>query len=224
MKADLRRATPSVLAQLLGLCLAFGNVPSWADIYVKDQDGVPLFSDRPEGGGFSLYLQTDDLPSASPALASTPAEIRRRMRQYSPLIEQTAHAVQVDSSLLHAVVMVESGYNPNAVSRAGAIGMMQVMPATAARFGKFNLRDPKQNLDVGARYLARLIQMYRGNLELALAAYNAGEHAVERHGNRIPAYRETQRYVPAVLARYHWLRSRGAITRAVEAQRVTPYT
>ncbi|WP_367383039.1 lytic transglycosylase domain-containing protein [Stenotrophomonas cyclobalanopsidis] len=109
----------------------------------------------------------------------------------------------VEPSLLHAVIQVESGYNPKARSRAGAIGLMQVIPSTGRRFGATDLYDPAQNLQAGARYLAWLQRRFSGDLSLVLAAYNAGEGAVDRHGGRVPPYAETRAYVQKVIAIYH---------------------
>jgi soluble lytic murein transglycosylase-like protein len=99
------------------------------------------------------------------------------------------------------VIAVESNHNPRAVSPKGALGLMQLMPATAARYAVADPFDVRENLRAGATHLRRLVDRYAGDITLALAAYNAGEAAVQRHGG-IPPYPETQRYVPAVLARY----------------------
>ena len=104
--------------------------------------------------------------------------------------------------LLHAVITVESAYNAHAVSRAGAQGLMQLMPATAERFGVKDPFNPKQNINGGSRYLSYLMELFNGDFRLALAAYNAGENAVKRHGNRIPPYKETQNYVRKVMKYY----------------------
>jgi len=101
--------------------------------------------------------------------------------------------------------VVESGFNSNAVSKRGAVGLMQLMPATASRFGVFDLYDPRQNVRAGAQYLKFLIDRFGQDVKLALAAYNAGEEAVDRSGGRIPPYAETQAYVPKVLAVYRIL-------------------
>lgn len=113
----------------------------------------------------------------------------------------------MDVHLLHAIVAVESAYNPQARSHAGALGLMQVIPATGKRFGASNLLDPLQNLRAGTAYLVWLNKRFNGNLELMLAAYNAGEGAVQRHGNRIPPYAETRQYVAKVTALYNARRS-----------------
>ncbi|CAN5905193.1 lytic transglycosylase domain-containing protein [soil metagenome] len=121
---------------------------------------------------------------------------------YSTIIKETATQYQVDEALLHAVIKTESRYNPNAVSPKGATGLMQLMPATARRYGVTNAKDPAQNVQGGARYLKDLLNRFNNNLSLVLAAYNAGENAVSRHGNRLPPYRETLSYVPQVLKDY----------------------
>ena len=127
---------------------------------------------------------------------------RELIRQYSPIIETAAKAHGVETALVHAVITAESGYNPRAVSRAGAQGIMQLMPDTARRFGVQNSFDATQNIQGGVKYLRELLTMFNGNRELALAAYNAGENAVIRAGNRVPPYAETMHYVPKVLGIY----------------------
>lgn len=115
-------------------------------------------------------------------------------------IEIAARDAGIEPALIHAVVSVESGYRPTALSPKGAVGLMQVMPATARRFGIERIDDPANNLAAGTRYLRTLLNMFDQRMELALAAYNAGEGAVIRHSG-IPPYPETQRYVPAVMAK-----------------------
>lgn len=129
------------------------------------------------------------------------------MRRHGQQIVRTATEEGLDPALLHAMVQVESGYNADAVSPKGATGLMQLMPATARHLGINDSRDPSANLRGGARHLRRLIASF-GDLSLALAAYNAGEAAVRRHGMRIPPYAETLAYVPAVLRRYEWLKGK----------------
>jgi len=197
----MRRTNGLVLAALL-LGMAFS---ASADIYMREEAGVPVFSDMPDHNGFNLFLRTSDLPKTSLARSSTATRSGERMRLYSGLVDTIARQHDLEPALLHAVIMVESGYNPDATSPKGAVGLMQLMPATAQRFGTTNRHDPEQNLTGGARYLSALIGQFGGDLSLALAAYNAGENSVRRWGMRIPPYTETQRYVPAVLNRYHWL-------------------
>lgn len=109
----------------------------------------------------------------------------------------------IETALLHAVIMTESNYNVRAISPKGARGLMQLMPATAKRFGVKNSDDPKQNIQGGARYLSYLLKLFKNDFMLALAAYNAGENAVIEHGNKIPPYRETVHYVKKVMGIYN---------------------
>ena len=125
---------------------------------------------------------------------------------YSGHILAAAKETRVDPALIHAVISVESGYNPSARSSAGAVGLMQLMPGTAKRYGVKNRLDPAQNIHGGARYLRDLQVMFDDNLQLVLAAYNAGEQAVMKHGMRIPPYRETAAYVPKVMQLYRKFR------------------
>jgi soluble lytic murein transglycosylase-like protein len=128
-----------------------------------------------------------------------------------PLVRAAADANQLDMALLQAVIATESGFVASAVSPKGAVGLMQVMPATAQRYGLTSdrggsvatkLTDPKTNIHTGARYLRDLINLFPGQLELAVAAYNAGEGAVQKAGNKIPNFKETQNYVRSVMQLY----------------------
>jgi hypothetical protein len=117
------------------------------------------------------------------------------------MVREAAERHHVDPALVRAVIETESNWNPEAVSRKGALGLMQLIPTTAQRFGVNDVFNPKQNVDAGVRYLRTLLERYNGNLDLALAAYNAGEGAVDRaHG--IPSYRETRNYVQRVQDAY----------------------
>jgi soluble lytic murein transglycosylase-like protein len=134
----------------------------------------------------------------------TDREARRRILNDLPFgstMAAVAERHEVDALLLAALVEAESRFVPTAVSPRGAVGLMQVQPATGAMYGAGNLSDPRVNLDVGSRYLRQLLRDYKGNLELALAAYNAGPAAVERYGG-VPPFRETRDYVKRVLRRY----------------------
>lgn len=123
--------------------------------------------------------------------------------RYDLLVEKVARGYQIDSALLHAVISVESSYDPKAQSPAGALGLMQLMPATARRYGVSDALDPEQNIRGGARYLRDLLSMFGSDIRLALAAYHAGENAVVRHQNSIPPFQATIDFVSRVLELYH---------------------
>jgi soluble lytic murein transglycosylase-like protein len=123
-------------------------------------------------------------------------------QSFMPFIKEASSAYRIPTELIHAVISVESNYNPNAVSPKGARGLMQLMPATAKRFGSNNATDPRQNILTGSRYLRWLLDFFDEDVELAIAAYNAGEAAVVQAGRKIPRFTETQLYVPKVLSIY----------------------
>lgn len=152
----------------------------------------------PDKTAFKSFLGHTTPPPKIQPLAGTQKE---RCESLQPLIMKFASQHGVDPELVNAVIRQESGFNPNAVSRCGAQGLMQLMPGTAKQLGVANAFDPVQNLEGGIRHLAGLLQKYHGNIALALAAYNAGGGAVDRHKG-IPPYRETQQYVRKILAGY----------------------
>ena len=147
---------------------------------------------------FSSQDMTESGQHYDPALLA-------RATRYDSIIEKAAVSAAVEPNLLRAVIVVESGFNSRAVSKRGAVGLMQLMPATATRFGVSNPYDPKQNVHAGARYLKFLIDRFGQDIRLALAAYNAGEEAVDRNGGQIPPFTETMAYVPRVLKIYRML-------------------
>lgn len=226
------------------LLLAFHALPAKADIWgYVDADRVPHFATSRLDDRYELFLQDKVEPYrlmnvprkaqdeglgvvAVPALINpvntgfiSPrmVDFFERSQNYkavSPLLRQASATHGIDYSLLKALIATESGFNTFAVSPKGAVGLMQLIPPTAERYGvtagkgatvENKLTDPKTNINAGTRYLAYLIKLFPGRLELALAAYNAGEGAVQRAGNKIPNYPETQNYVKTVMQLYNGL-------------------
>jgi soluble lytic murein transglycosylase-like protein len=166
-----------------------------AQIYAwRDVNGTLVLSDRKLNDNAMTYV----VPEAPGIRATTPMADATIREQFEPLIREHAsrHALRVE--LVRAVIQVESGYNPRARSPKGAMGLMQLMPATARQLGVGNAFDPAENIRGGCAYLRQLLDRYQGNEELALAAYNAGSDAVDRHGNAVPPYQETREYVKKV--------------------------
>jgi len=141
-----------------------------------------------------------------PYVAKHYSKIPKNKNIYDKIITQMATKYKVDFNLIKAVIAIESSYNKNAVSPVGAQGLMQLMPMTAKRFSVSNSFDPKQNIEGGTKYLKFLLKLFDGDIELVLAAYNAGEGAVKKY-NGIPPYRETKNYVPKVLNTYNSLKN-----------------
>lgn len=172
-----------------------------ADIYkYVDKFGRVYLTDEPSHDGYKRLVKT--WKGWTEAVVASRSLEKNRIR-YTPTIDLVAKRHRLPSALIHAVITAESAYDANAVSRAGAIGLMQLMPATAKRYGVRNRRDPRANILGGTRYLKDLLALFDNNLVLALAAYNAGENAVIDHGRKIPPYRETQTYVRRVLRYYN---------------------
>lgn len=174
-----------------------------ADVYkYRDASGHILLTDKPMRGMTLMkrYNYATGRPVARPGAAM--AAMQRRRAKLTPLIEKAAAAYKLPSALVHAVIRAESAYRADAVSPKGAVGLMQLMPATAARYGVEDRNDPEQNLRGGSAYLRDLLVQFGNDLRLTLAAYNAGENAVIRYGHAIPPYRETQDYVRKVIRFY----------------------
>lgn len=188
---SLRRAILAgpILALAFGWPAAAGAEPSPYRLQLDDGQAYRLAS--------AAAGRSPDQPGAA-TLAGRP---------YASEIAQAARAADLDPALVHAVIEVESAYRADARSDQGAVGLMQVLPATARRFGVADAADPKANLRAGTRYLRALLDQFDQRTDLALAGYNAGEGAVLRHAGAIPPYAETRRYVPAVLGKYTRWRS-----------------
>ena len=208
-----RRAGTRIIPAIATIASLAGG-PVHADIYgFVDQNGVTHFSNAPLDHRYYLFKrERKDAaePGSRMVVTNVPYSRPRRAIQVNPahrnaygsMVSLTAKLHGLDPALLHAVVTVESGYNPKALSRTGAVGLMQLMPDTAKRYSVSDIWDPRQNLNGGASYLRDLLSKFNNDLSLALAAYNAGEGAVMKHGNRIPPYAETRTYVPQVLQHY----------------------
>jgi len=197
------------LSSFLSVLLAVAALLPWAgaraDMYGKVVDGrvsIVISDTPPAEPGYMLFKKGQPITIDAKDGGANLAGLR-----YAEPVFAAARETNVDAALIHAVIHVESQYNPDARSPAGALGLMQLMPGTAKRYGVKNVFDPVQNIRGGAAYLRDLMVLYANDLKLVLAAYNAGEEAVARYGNRIPPYRETSAYVPRVLEQYRKLRA-----------------
>ena len=139
---------------------------------------------------------------ATSTVDNNPKPVATGRAELDKIIESASKESGVDPKLIYSVMNQESGFHSNAVSPKGARGLMQLIPATARRFGVQDIFDPKQNVHAGAKYLRFLLDTFDGDVELALAGYNAGENAVIKYGYRVPPYSETQNYVRSIVARY----------------------
>lgn len=172
--------------------------PAWGQIvsYV-DERGKRVFTNQEtaESRTIKRTLARPQVTGQSQPSRIIPSDIHE-------YIDDTAARQGIDPKLVRAMIQVESNWNPFAISNKGAMGLMQLVPATAARFGVMNIFDPKENIAAGTRYLRFLLDLFRGDLHLSLAAYNAGENAVRQSGG-IPTYRETREYVNKVTSAYN---------------------
>jgi soluble lytic murein transglycosylase-like protein len=169
--------------------------PAHAQIYSwRDGNGNLVLSGHPQAG---VAIRTYAVPKAENVRA-TRSVVSERGRIYDELILEHARLNRVRTDLVRAVVQVESGFNPFAKSPKGALGLMQLMPATIQQFGVRNPFNPVENVRAGVAYLRQLLDRYSNNEELALAAYNAGPGAVDKHGQTVPPYRETRNYVAQI--------------------------
>jgi soluble lytic murein transglycosylase-like protein len=191
---------------LIATLLAASAAAAHSQIYTYvDADGLRHYTDVPDNNRYRLLILSPRDRTASGDRYD--AMLLAKAGRYDSIIEKAATAASVEPNLLRAVIVVESGFNSRAVSKRGAMGLMQLMPATATRFGVSNPYDPLQNVHAGARYLKFLIDRFGQDVRLALAAYNAGEDAVDRNGGQIPPFSETMAYVPRVLKIYQMLRN-----------------
>jgi hypothetical protein len=243
-----RRLKPWLAGALLSLgMLSAAQAEVWG--YV-DGKGVAHFAAAKVDERYELFFRGDEsfdtstglgkarekpstaravaVPTTAPKLIAF-FEISPSFRQVKHHLKEAAKAQAIDYELLQALIATESGFDAAAVSPKGAVGLMQIMPATAQRYGVTGdakvpvgrkLIDPRTNIRTGARYLRYLIDLFPGRLDLALAAYNAGEGAVQRAGNKIPNLRETQDYVATVMQLYSMLKPPAAFARSNAPTRV----
>ena len=191
----------SFLGVLAVLCIGMAEVR--ADIFVyTDDNGTPNFSDVPNDARYRLFMHTGQ----SRAQVDAPQRVlpvnNKNREMFTAEVKRAASFYRLDEALLLAVIAAESGYNSRIVSSKGAVGLMQLMPDTARRYKVKNSFDPAQNIHAGAKHLSGLLAQFDNNIQLALAAYNAGENNVRKYGGRIPPFPETIAYVPKVMDLY----------------------
>jgi soluble lytic murein transglycosylase-like protein len=196
------------LVLLLGLCLPLIPDAS-ADIYLDEHGGDEIrITNIPSGDDYQLLISEQVTNVAAPENQRSMIPAMATSMPFAAAVQTAAQETALEPALIHAVIAAESGHNPKAISPRGAQGLMQLMPTTSRRFGLIDPYDPVQNIRVGAVYLRELKDMFKGDLNLALAAYNAGPAAVLRYGSRIPPFEETRRYVPRVMRLYRQLSSK----------------
>jgi soluble lytic murein transglycosylase-like protein len=191
------------------LCASAAGARPQIYAYV-DADGLRHYTDVPDNNRYRLLVLSPRDRTASGDRYD--AMLLAKAGQYDSIIERAAVSAAVEPNLLRAVIVVESGFNSRAVSKRGAMGLMQLMPATATRYGAANPFDPHDNVHAGAQYLKFLMDRFGQDMRLALAAYNAGENAVDRNGGQIPPFSETMAYVPRVLHIYRMLKGQTRAT------------
>ena len=193
------RSYLSIFFSLLGLTLYSHSI--YAGYYVYQMpDGTRVITDRPKHNRtFKLVKKSQNVVGVGQSVtARVSIEPSADANKFDDLINTVSKKHGMDPALIKAVVHTESYFNPNATSRVGASGLMQLMPQTAEIYGVFDLYSPMKNLDAGVRHLRYLLKRYKNRLSMALAAYNAGETAV-RYYNGIPPYKETRRYIKKVI-------------------------
>ena len=195
---------------VVALALAAGSNAARADYFVlrsgarMSVDAYQLLGDRYrlQINGGTAEIAVSDVLAIEPEEIFIPApRMPLAEAPYGQLIQTAAQKYGVDADLVFSVIAAESNFNPNAVSRRGARGLMQLLPSTATRLGVKDIYDPAQNIEAGTRYLHELLALYRGDLVLTVAAYNAGPGALQKYG-RVPPYRETQSYIRAIRKTY----------------------
>lgn len=203
MRIEINKNLSSLLLSLLIVLTFFAIFTPFsvhADVYkYVDKKGHVFLTDRPNHKGYKLLIRTW---KGWKEKKYQRVSLVKRQKKYGEMIKIAASKNKIPNALVHAVITAESAYNPKAISKAGAVGMMQLMPATAERYGVKDSKDAEANIAGGTKYLSDLLVMFDNDMKLAVAAYNAGEGAVMKYGNEIPPYKETQHYVKKVLSYY----------------------
>ena len=190
-----------IVTLVIFFCLFFMVSSSSAGIYrYVDENGVIHFTNCPRDPKFKLYIR-ESREDVGDENGSSSASYVKDSNQYDSLITEFSRKYQVEFALIKAIIRAESGFNPLAVSRKGAKGLMQLMPETAQRVNVSNIFNPKENIEGGVRHFKYLLSLFNDDLRLSLAAYNAGENVVSELRS-IPPYRETVDYVKKVLSYY----------------------
>jgi len=193
--STLRTVVASALLLVLYPAAAQAQIYAW-----RDASGHLVLSDRAKDPSAKSYAIRSQAIGSSPAAAGfrTTRPLNKRVALYQDLIEQHSTANKVNPDLVRALIQAESAFNTEAVSPKGAMGLMQLMPGTAADHGVRNAFNPAENIAAGVKYLKHLLDKFNGRVELALAAYNAGPGAVKKYGGKVPPYKETQNYVARI--------------------------
>jgi len=212
-KTSLNAGVALKLKLLVGVVFfTFCSQPVLADIYkYVDKYGRVTLTDRPDRSGYQKLVRTWKGWVPAARSFSNPSFAADRAK-YAPTIAEAAARNNLPKELVHAVVTAESGYDSDAVSRKGAVGLMQLMPETGRRYGVLNRNDPVANVHGGTHYLSDLMQMFKNDVRLAVAAYNAGENAVIDAGYKIPPFAETREYVRRVMQYYEDYKAGGIDT------------
>lgn len=181
--------------------LKFNDILQQAVIQSSKMDHMSL---NALGTVFStvMHTQTEQAVQNPIPIVTVPKEKPSMVRSYDKIIENAANIYKIPKKLIQAIIKHESNFNPNAISHAGASGLMQLMPATAKWLGVQNIFDPEQNIMGGSKYIRQMLDQFDGDLKLALAAYNAGPGNVNKYGG-VPPFKETQHYVQKVLGTYY---------------------
>jgi hypothetical protein len=188
---------------LLSACWAFPHV-TYADVLIDLDNAAEIgISNTQQTNHYTVKIE-EPLALNTPPQSTTAAlkYLKHNSLPYHSEVLLAAQETAIEPALLHAIIKVESNHNATSLSKKGAYGLMQLMPETASRFNVRNKNDPQQNILAGARYMRELLTKYNGDVNLSLAAYNAGPAALQKYGGKIPPYRETLSYVPKVLKYY----------------------